>query len=307
MPQSPEVADLSQNLLSAYRAAQEALDAEMESIQADPTKWRRQSRLRELQRNVERITDSLDQQAADFFSTDFPTIYSLGAQVVDYAEFSWTQSDRFAISQLAQETFSELLEATQLVDDSTKALIRRLSKSEALLGQTTGKTATQAGRDLAKLLEKYKVHAVVYADGSKHGIGDYSDMLIRTKGANAYNLGTLNFGGRTGTKWYEIADGFGCGMSSHDDPDKANRTIRSAEECAAYTLSHPRCLRSFLPRPELRTKQDAQEAPSLISDVQQLDQTAVETQRAVDQQRRAQSRRRAEARRNRRAAVSGGV
>lgn len=294
MPQPAAVTELSASLRAAYQSAQEALDAEMASIAANPAQYRRVSRLRELQRSVEAMTDTLDQQAADWFSRSFPTVYAIGASAID--EFAWTQADRFAITQLAQESFDDLLAATQHVDDTTKRLVRKLGKSQALLKETTGQTATQAGRKLARLLEANKIHAVRYADGSRHGIGEYSDMLLRTVSAKAHNAGTLNFGDRTGTKYYEVADGSDCGVVQHQDTEKANRQIWALARCREFPLAHPRCRRSFLPRPELRTAKEASEAKSLISDEQQADQTATERARAETQKRRANSRRKVEAR-----------
>lgn len=301
MSQPPSVAELSASLRAAYRQAQEALDAELAAIEASPARYARVSRLRELQRSVQGMTDQLDEQARDWLSTQFPTAYAIGAQSV--GEFAWTQADRFAITQLAQDSFDDLLAATQHVDDTTKALVRLLGKNAALLKETTGRTATDAGKRLAKLLESKGVGTVTYANGAKHGIGEYSDMLLRTVSAQAHNLGTLNFGARTGTKYYEVGDGSDCGRFSHEDPDKANRSIWTLEECREASLSHPRCRRSFFGRPELQTPQDAREAKSLITDEQQADQTAAEKARAAGQQakvetkqRRAQSRRKVEAR-----------
>jgi hypothetical protein len=299
MAQPPEVAHTSQRLRRAYQSAEKALKAEMASIEANPAQWQRRSRLRELQRSVERLTDSLDEQAADWFSRDFPTVYTMGAGAVP-GEFAWTQADRFAITELAQESFDDLLAATKHVDQTTKGLVRALSKQQALLKMTTGQTAKQGGKDLAKLLRKHDIASVVYKNGARHGVGDYADMVIRTASAKAYNSGTLNFGGRTGVQWYEVADGADCGMAFHDDTDKANRSIRSAEECATYAIAHPRCSRVFLPRPELTSADEAKNAKSLISDEQQADQAVGEIERQEAQKRRAQSRRRVEARRARR-------
>lgn len=240
MSQPPAVADLSRSLRAAYQQAQEALDAELASIEANPARYARASRLRELQRSVQGMTDQLDEQARDWLSTSFPTAYAIGAQSV--GEFAWTQADRFAITQLAQDSFDDLLKATQHVDDTTKALVRALGKNAALLKETTGRTATAAGKRLAKLLESKGVGTVTYANGSKHGIGEYSDMLLRTVSAQAHNLGTLNFGSRTGTKYYEVGDGSDCGTVSHEDADKANRQIWPIEKCREFSLAHPRCV-----------------------------------------------------------------
>ena len=293
--QPPEVVQLSASLRAAYQQAQEALEAELSSIEANPAKYRRVSRLRELQRSVEAMTDTLDQQAADWLLKDFPTIYAMGAQSPD---FTWTQADRFAITQLAQDTFDELLAATKHVDDATKRLIRKLSKSQSLLKLTTGQTATQAGKQLRRTLERSGISSVTYKNGAKHGIGGYADTVIRTVTAKSYNLSTINFGDRTGTKFYEIFDGTGDEVCA-----RANGTIVDSAWIRENPLGHPRCQRSAAPRPELRTRKEADEAKSLRTPEQMADQRQFEAARVEVQKRRAQSRRRVEARKARRLAT----
>lgn len=42
-----------------------------------------------------------------------------------------------------------------------------------------------------------------------------------------------------------------CGWNSHDDPDRANRTLRTVADALAHPAAHPRCIREFLPRMDL--------------------------------------------------------
>tara|TARA_S200002703_G_scaffold159912_1_gene175454 strand:- start:20221 stop:20985 length:765 start_codon:yes stop_codon:yes gene_type:complete len=50
-----------------------------------------------------------------------------------------------------------------------------------------------------------------------------------------------------GVQAVEVFDGSGCGWTYHDDPDKANGTIRTLRQAEAQPLSHPNCRRSFMP------------------------------------------------------------
>jgi hypothetical protein len=43
-------------------------------------------------------------------------------------------------------------------------------------------------------------------------------------------------------------DGDDCGWTSHDDPDKADGTIRTLDEASDYPLPHPNCVRGWTPR-----------------------------------------------------------
>jgi hypothetical protein len=293
---------LSANLRGAYEAAWLDITTEQARIADDPARYARRSRLRELQAMVDDRLDQVDELAASWLADEFPTAYRLGAEttagVLDQP-FRWTTNDNDAVILLAQDTFDELLAATDGVSDSTKRLIRTLGKEQALLKAAAGKTATQAARQLRRLLEQQGIFSVRYKDGSRHGLADYTDMLLRTKTGVAHNAGGLNFARRAGTRWVEVFDGFDCGWFTHDDSDKANRSIRTVEEAAKATLSHPRCRRSFGPRPDITSPEQAKTAKSSITDAQQANQTAAERARRLDQRSRAAARRRQEARRAR--------
>jgi hypothetical protein len=254
MAQPPEVEALSAELRAAYRTAWEEITAEQARLADDATAFRRRARLRELQAMVEDRTATLDEQARVWLSQDYPAVYRMGAEaaagVLD-EPFRWTTPDQSAINLLAQDAFEDLLAATANVRDSTKALIRAVARDRALVGRIVGETAQQSARRVARELRRRGITAVVYADGSRHGLAEYSEMVLRTKTAVAYSAGGLNVGQRAGVRFFEVLDGPGCGWTSHDDPDKANGTIRSIEECATAVIAHPNCQRSLSPRPDV--------------------------------------------------------
>lgn len=303
---TPEELDaLSAGLRGAYESAWADIAAEQALIADDPAQFARRARLKELQAAVDDRLDFVDEAAASWLADDFPVAYRMGADtaggVLDQP-FRWTTHDNEAITLMARDTFDELLAATTGVSDSTKRLIRRLGKEQALLKAAAGRTAPQAARQLRRLLEDHGIFAVTYRDGSRHGLADYTDMLLRTKTGVAHNAGLLNFGRRSGTLYYEVFDGADCGWFTHDDNDKANRSIRHADECAKATLSHPRCRRSFGPRPDITSPEQAKAAKSSITDAQALDQAAAERARAAALRKRANTRKRQQTARNRRAA-----
>lgn len=72
--------------------------------------------------------------------------------------------------------------------------------------------------------------------------------IARTETATAYNKGAILAYERSGlVEEAECLDGGDCGLTSHDDPDKANGTIRSLKVAAQYPICHPNCLRSWSP------------------------------------------------------------
>ncbi len=48
-----------------------------------------------------------------------------------------------------------------------------------------------------------------------------------------------------------ISDGASCGWTSHEDPDKANDSVRTLDEAARYPIAHPNCVRSSAPEIEI--------------------------------------------------------
>ncbi|MCA1571920.1 MAG: phage minor capsid protein [Chloroflexi bacterium] len=300
-----ELDSLSDNLRGAYELAWTDIRAEQDAIAADPAKFTRRARLAELEAAVNERLDHVDAAARSWLADEFPLAYRMGAEAAGGMldqPFRWTTIDNEAVTLLAQDTFGELLAATDGVSDSTKALIRELGRRQALLKAAAGKTATQAARELRRLLEQRGIFAVRYKDGSRHGLADYTDMLLRTKTGVAHNAGGLNFARRAGTRYVEVFDGADCGWLTHLDNDKANRSIRTVEEAAKVTLSHPRCRRSFGPRPDIQTPEQAANAKSSITDAQAADQAAAERARALSQRDRRAARRRQESARTRRAA-----
>lgn len=67
-------------------------------------------------------------------------------------------------------------------------------------------------------------------------------MLIRTKTGEAYNLGSLEAQEMLGVGSFEIFDGSGCGLTSHQDPVKALGRIVDKETALKYPLSHPNAI-----------------------------------------------------------------
>ena len=301
MPQPAEVEALSANLRQVYADAQSFLDAEMATIADDPAQFRRRARLRELQGEVALRMADADEAARAWLADEFPIAYRIGAEsaggVLD-EPFRWTVTDTSAVTTLAQDSFDELLAATKGVNASTKSLIRRLAKEQALLKEAAGRTATQASRDLRRLLEQHQIYAVRYRNGAKHSIGDYTEMLLRTVSAKAHNAGTINFARRSGVKFMECFDGFDCGLSSHQDSQKANGLIVPVEVAAQFSIAHPRCQRAWGARPDLTTLDGAK--PTTTPE-QRADQAASELARR-EAQRKAALRRRQQQRRTERLA-----
>lgn len=257
MPQ-PGVDPIREELGRLYRAAQESIDARLEALLSDPGEAARRVRLRarlaELSREVTTLAADLDTAAHEWTSRRLPAVYGLGADAAATDagnRFAWTQADVAAVTQLAGDTYSDLLTATRFMRRDVKALIRQASRDQARVALLEGTTARRAGEQLARRLQRRGVNAVRYSNGALHTIGDYSDVVLRSKTAEAYNRGTLSSLQAAGVTVVEVFDGADCGWSAHDDTDKANGSLRTLEDAAAHTIAHPRCARSFGGRPDL--------------------------------------------------------
>jgi hypothetical protein len=279
----PSIEALAADLMAAYSDAWRRIRAEQASIAADPTKWRRRARLNDLEAAIVALMDDVDGQARDWLERTYPGIYIAGAEASSAAvgqAFTWTLVHRDALAALAQDTFDDLLAASRHVRRTTKLLIRELARSETFASLTTGKTPDRAARDLRALLAEKGIFAVTYKDGSRHGLGEYADVVLRTRTATAYNAGTVNQARSLGTEYFEVFDGDACGWRTHDAKLKANGLIVTAQEAADFPVAHPRCRRAFGPRPDIRSAEEAAAAGPTTTDAQRQDQATFERRRA---------------------------
>lgn len=290
------IAAIEEPLLKAYASAwEDVLDAQRQ-IAADPLKWRAKRRLFELQRAIEAKMLQLDAQAREWVATELVRPYALGAaagavELSESAAAVWTLLPHEAISRIATDTLDDLLKATRHVRRTTKALIRAIAKDQVLAKLTQERTAVDAGRRMAKIIEQRGIHAITYADGSRHGLKEYAEMLVRTKTGEAYNLGTLEAQEALGVEFWECFDGAGCGLTSHQDPVKALGRIVDKDTALRYPLSHPNCRRSWGARPDITSKAHAEAASSHVTAEQIADNAAADRERTRAQEARRYRRR----------------
>lgn len=265
-----------------------------ERLLADFTALRRPerlARLRELRRTVEGLMDVADELGLRWAARDLPDAYQLGARQaarVAGQAVAYSAVDVDAVNTLVLDSRTQLLDATRLVKRSTKALINRLATDHLADKLIRGLTATQAGANLAAELEGHGIHAVIYSDGSRHGLGEYASMVTRTRTAETYQVGGFHQYDALGIEWAEIMDGAGCGLSSHADPRKANGLILPLEEARRYPLAHPNCGRSTSGRPDITSKRDAENATPSTTAAQRADQAQAEADRTGSVAARAQ-------------------
>ncbi len=249
MPQ-PKGNDLAaEKLIRVYEAAHERLVAQYEAAVLDPRRARQTARLRELIKTNEVVVDGLVNASRDWIAATLPELHGAGATAaadIIGSAFQWTTPHYDAVEQIAQRTWVDI--ATRLRDvrsDTRKALQQQVGDAtrSALL---ENKTATQAGRDLAKEAASQGLFSVEYSNGARHTIRDYADSVIRTTTAEAYNRGSVTQCRVDGIEYVEYLDGAGCGVGpGHNVGPEANGLIVPLDE--VVYLSHPRCRRAISP------------------------------------------------------------
>jgi hypothetical protein len=284
------IAAIEDPLLQAYaKAWQEILDAQ-EQIATNPLEWRKRRRLIELQQAIEDKMAELDAQTREWMSSQLVRPYAMGAaagaaELAQPAAAVWNMLPQEAISRIASDTLADLLKSTRYVRRTTKTLIRAIARDEILGKLLQGRTAAQAGQRVRKILEQRGIHAIRYSDGSRHGLQEYSQMLVRTKTAEAYNLGSIQAQEVLGVGFWECFDGPGCGLTSHRDPVKALGKVFDRETALRYPISHPNCRRAYGARPDILSAEHARAAGSSVTAAQTEDQVQADRQQVAQQYR----------------------
>lgn len=285
MPQPGQVDELTLQLRRAYAASWQRVQAEIAMLETDPQRWRRLNRLREIEQAVAREMRDLDEAAGEWITNQFPKAYALGAEATAGGAFAWSEINRQAVEQLAQDLFQDLLAATRHVTDDVKALVREIGRTESLHTVIGSRTATQGAATMRRILEKRGISAITYADGSEHGLKEYTEVALRTKTAVAYNHGSL--AGAPDVRFWEVFDGPKCGFTYHDDPTLALGLIVERDEAFAYPIAHPNCRRAFGPRPDITTSGEAKNAKGQVTADQVAAQIAQDDARRAGQKVRA--------------------
>lgn len=267
MPQPPEVERLAEQVISLYRESQQRLMTAL----ADALDARQPApRIRDLLAEVEDQLDSALAGHATWLSESVPVIYEVGGTAMAEAlavRFQWAGVHERAVTELARRDFEQVAATLRDVAADTRRtmrdLLRETVRREILEGIPGGRGSADF---LAELQRRTGVLTVRYSNGAHHALADWADTAARTEAAKAHNAGGLTEARVEGVTYMEGLDGADCGLSSHEDPTKANGLIVPIETAEAYPLAHPRCARSWSPRPDVRTDEQASRAQPSAAD-----------------------------------------
>lgn len=181
---------------------------------------------------------------------DLPVIYREGAwTLLDNAGrrqsvFSWTARHQAAITGLSAQYYADITSRIQEALRRARAFLR--AAQDAARG-----TADQL--DIEALRQDHPLDTVIYANNNHHPVDAWARSCITWQAVTTANSAAARTAlDQLGVEWLEVRDGPECGWTSHDDPDRANRTLRTVQDALAYPSAHPHCVREFLPRLDLR-------------------------------------------------------
>ncbi|MFD4401027.1 hypothetical protein [Kitasatospora sp. NPDC058478] len=200
---------------------------------------------------------TVDGVIRDYAHHEVPRLYEQAARDAAASlgrTFDWTPGHQDALRALSADTYTELLHRAQ---ESVRAAgafyraARSAARHDLPLLATDRASATAAARSLsARIAAAYRLDRVVYRNGARMPVQAWAEAALLARSAVARNAGTLNTAREYGIQHVEVFDGHDCGWTSHSDPDKATRTLRTVEEAAEWPISHPRCARTFGLRPD---------------------------------------------------------
>lgn len=271
-----------------FARSHDRVTAQVAELQNNPRLATQVRRLEEMERSIRREMEGLASIAQEhapgvvneLAESGFKTgAKQAGAGVV--TDFSMI--NRPAVEQFASGLTDDLLKATNGVVDSTRDLVRATARDQGLRSMIEGATAQDAGRAMRDHLHANGIFAVRYSDGSRHNLGDYSQMVMRTTTAQAYNTSLVDGAQSEGTEFFEIFDGPDCGLEFHDDSELAAGLIVSGSTATSFPIAHPNCRRAFGARPDIKTQAEADAGTPHVT------QEQMEAQRAADDAARGQA------------------
>jgi hypothetical protein len=183
-------------------------------------------------------------------STDLPLIYREGAwTLLDNALrpttlFQWTDRHRASITSASAQYYADL----------TARITEALRRARAFLraAQDAARDSTRGTFDIAALRREHPLDTVVYANNARHPVDAWARAAITWQAVTTANTAAARTAlDELGTEWLEVSDSADCGWTSHDDPDRANRTLRTVQDALAHPTAHPHCQRELLPRLDL--------------------------------------------------------
>ena len=188
-------------------------------------------------------------------STDLPVIYREGAwTLLENADrrtslFGWTGRHQAAVTAASAQYYADL----------TTRITEALRRARAFLraAQDAARDPGMNRVDTEALRRSHSLDTVVYANNARHPVEAWARAALTWQAVSTANTAAARTAlDELGTEWLEVRDGADCGWTSHDDPDRANRTLRTVQDALTHPSAHPHCVRELLPRLDLIGRTD---------------------------------------------------
>lgn len=186
---------------------------------------------------------------------DLPVIYREGAwTLLENADrrtglFSWTGRHQAAITGLSAQYYADLTSRIQETLRRARAFLRA--------AQDAARDPDATRLDTEALRRDHPLDTVVYANNARHPVEAWARASLTWQAVTTANTAAARTAlDELGTEWVEIRDGADCGWRDHNDPDRADRTLRTVQDALAHPVAHPNCQRELLPRLDLIGRTD---------------------------------------------------
>lgn len=189
--------------------------------------------------------------AEGWAATDLPLIYREGAwTLLENADrrldtFTWTGRHRAAITTASAQYYADI----------TSRITEALRRARAFLraAQDAARDPGSVRVDTAALRRLHPLDTVIYANNARHPVDSWASTAITWQAVTTANTAAARTAlDELDVHYLEVSDGPQCGWLEHEDPDRANRTLRTVQDALAHPAAHPNCSREFLPRLDLR-------------------------------------------------------
>ncbi|EFL29474.1 OmpA/MotB [Streptomyces himastatinicus ATCC 53653] len=182
--------------------------------------------------------------------SDLPLIYREGAWTMldnadqDQGLFAWTDRHRAAVTAASAQYYADITSRIQ------EALRRARAFLRAALAAARNTATTPF--DAEALRREHPLDTVIYGARTRYPADAWAHAAVTWQAVTTANTGAARAAlDELGCEWVEVRDGPDCGWESHDDPDRANRTLRTVQDALAHPSAHPHCARELLPRLDL--------------------------------------------------------
>ena len=232
--------------LRAVTMREQMLRDRQARIAQDPRFELKGARRAEHMEEMEALATRMGKDSLEFFDLragPLARIYQDAALAAN-PSYKLDPTDAQLLQTLSSRGQRDLLAAAQFARQDTRRFVGEAKERATNLDKPVRERRPEDRKTTSQWANENGVKAKIYANGQRHSLGSYAELSMRAAAQRAHNLGVAN---ASGVEWFQVSDGSDCGWQHHDDPDKANGSLRSLEDVLAFPIAHPNCSRQVVP------------------------------------------------------------